>query len=546
MPSIGRRNSKADIALIPPPPGDAGAAAPLAPPALEFAADPPPLGACQLLVHAIEGRDMAPRDANGSSDPVCKVHFKGEQRHTRVVENSLSPIWDETMAFDFEIHTQYQLDTQLVTIEVWDSDRVTDDLIGRCEMDLGKIWRSPDHEIYRQWVAIIPEVDGEFEGVQGYIRLSVCVLPEGQEMKTIHDQIDEDDLVDVLMPPSIEMVGAQLKVNCFKADGLPELDGISRSGQGCDPYITVDVAGCSDARTAVQESTITPEWNETLCVPILMPKTGPPTSDRVRIGVWDQDGLLKNGLVDDDRIGSATIHLDEIDQVWKNPCWVCIYGAPHHVTTGGDQHREQRGLFGGLRDWLQGDEKNIARAMDAGLTPGSAYRGRMLISAELDTDAPEPKLICNGHGALPPSINAEPPPNVKYCLRAFVLEGNGMPVGDKAGSWLFGSSGTGIEISMGENRVQTKLVATQEGRSCWYQELELANLEFPDDVTQLPDVFVNLVSGDDGQDRLSYYRINAMAQAGGLNALDLHGLEDMRDDQELPRARWCKYTADAI
>ena len=41
------------------------------------------------------------------------------------------------------------------------------------------------------------------------------------------------------------------------------------------------------------------------------------------------------------------------------------------VSTGGDQHRERRGILGGLRDWLQGDEKNIARAMDAGVMEGA-------------------------------------------------------------------------------------------------------------------------------------------------------------------------------
>ena len=39
---------------------------------VEFA-DPPPLGACQVLVHVIDARDLAPRDSNNSSDPVVKV-----------------------------------------------------------------------------------------------------------------------------------------------------------------------------------------------------------------------------------------------------------------------------------------------------------------------------------------------------------------------------------------------------------------------------------------------------------------------------------------
>ena len=137
------------------------------------------------------------------------------------------------MAFDFEIESQYQLDTEIVRVEVWDSDRITDELIGQFEMDLGQVWRTKDHEIYRQWVALCPEPGGEFEGIQGYLRLSVTVLPEGAELKTIHDQIDDDDLVDVLMPPSIEMVGAQLILNCYRGDGLPELDDMARAGRGC-------------------------------------------------------------------------------------------------------------------------------------------------------------------------------------------------------------------------------------------------------------------------------------------------------------------------
>lgn len=35
--------------------------------------DPPPLGNCQVLVHAIDARDLAPRDSNNSSDPVVKI-----------------------------------------------------------------------------------------------------------------------------------------------------------------------------------------------------------------------------------------------------------------------------------------------------------------------------------------------------------------------------------------------------------------------------------------------------------------------------------------
>eukprot|EP01052_Picozoa_sp_SAG31_P040677 SAG31_NODE_5950_length_2244_cov_1.525408_3_plen_577_part_01 len=436
---------------------------------------------------------------------------------------------------------RYQLVTEVLRVEVWDSDRIADELIGQFELDLGRVWRATDHEIYRKWVALCPEPGGEFEGIQGYLRLSVTVLPEGMELKTVRDQIDDDDLVDVLMPPSIEMVGAPLHLNCFCAEGLPELDDISRRGRGCDPYISVEVAGCKNARTKEQPSTITPQWNEALCIPILMPKIGPPTSNRVRIGVWDQDGLMRGGLVDDDR--SATIHLDEVDAHWNEPCWVCLYGAPKNVNAGGAEHRENRGFLGSLRDWLQGDQVSIARAMDAGIIAGSAYRGRILISGSMQIDVPEPRLVCNGKLPLPPDAGA-PPPTVEYGLKAFVMEGNSIP---QVSGGLFGTSGTSIEVSIGDHSARSKLATSTGGSSKWYEEVTITGLEYPDDVTQLPDVFVNLVSGKDGEDRLSYYRIPVMSADGKFNSRDLHSLGYMYDPlTNLPRARWFSLKRDVF
>ena len=67
-----------------------------------------------------------------------KVRFETaagkDSKNTAVVEDSLSPFWDETMTFDFDIASQYQLDTQKAYIEVWDSDRVKDEQIGSFEL----------------------------------------------------------------------------------------------------------------------------------------------------------------------------------------------------------------------------------------------------------------------------------------------------------------------------------------------------------------------------------------------------------------------------
>ena len=429
----------------------------------------------------------------------AQVHFGGERRHTETVPDTLSPIFEETMAFDFKITSPYQLDASSLLIEVWDSDRLSDELVGCFELDVGEVWRRPDHEMWRQWVALV-DTTGTYEGVQGYFRLSVSVLPEGFELKTTHDEVDDDELVDVLMAPAIEMVGAELRLNCYRAEDLPDLDDLAATvkgkGSGCDPFLSVAVAGNDSAKTAVRTGTTAPEWNETVVVPIMLPKHGPPTSDRVRLGVWDHDVAAQ-----DDRIGAATIRLGEVARgEWQDPCWINLYGAPRAVSSAGDARESKgRGFFGGLRDLVGGDAGNVAKAMDSGATEGSAYRGRVLLSASITEHVAEPKLLCNGAVELPPGPTSkyEFQNTERFCLRLFVLEGNGLPAA-RSGFSLpgFGKGGTHVAVSMGMDEDATEAQPCEAGRCRWYSELELT-VDYPDDVTQMPDVIVQLMSGKD-------------------------------------------------
>ena len=89
----------------------------------------------------------------------------GQQAHTAVVPKTLSPIWDETMTFNFAIDSHYQLDAATLRVEVWDSDLVHDELIGSFDLNLGKVWRNAEHEMYRQWAALC-DTTGQQGGCQ--------------------------------------------------------------------------------------------------------------------------------------------------------------------------------------------------------------------------------------------------------------------------------------------------------------------------------------------------------------------------------------------
>ncbi|KAK7086142.1 hypothetical protein SK128_016539 [Halocaridina rubra] len=87
-----------------------------------------------VRVYVIMGRDLAPKDAGGSSDPYVTISF-GKSKKTSKNEyrpNTLNPIFGHV----FEVSGQLPLHKDL-KIEVWDRDLLTsDDLIGETIIDL--------------------------------------------------------------------------------------------------------------------------------------------------------------------------------------------------------------------------------------------------------------------------------------------------------------------------------------------------------------------------------------------------------------------------
>ena len=519
-----------------------------------------------------------------------------DSKTTSVVEGNLSPYWDETMTFDFDIASQYQLDTQKAYIEVWDSDRVKDDQIGSFELDLGFLWRQKDHELYRRWLSL-SDSTGTFLGVQGYLRITACLLPEGAEPKTVRDEIPSgDELQDVLMGSSIETIESVVKVNCFRADGLPDMDRTGGNGEGtrCDPFVAVKIDGVLGS-TLHKDGTTTPEWNETLMVPVKQPKHGPNTSGRVRISVFDHDGLgiaAKLGLsatgdgflskavsgveaatgldVDgdgtrtrnphhnlttccqmlktrllvvagalgadgtaidgalekaNDLIGSTDIEFDAISEHWKKPCWVNLYGAPSSA-----------------RDFsvsnLMGEAKRAVAEMESGAIEASAYRGRVLLSAAVQKNVQDPKLLCKGQLPIPPKKTRHPPQAVKFKLRVCVLEGSSLP--------HVGNQKLRVEVCHGlaepkqttsrNWRSSGSKSKSKTGRVQWYNELDV-DASYPNDIMQIPDIFINLL--DEKGNRLAYRRIPVLdTKTNSINTNDIWDLTDMENFDGLLKASW--------
>ncbi|EEC83327.1 hypothetical protein OsI_28711 [Oryza sativa Indica Group] len=86
-----------------------------------------------LSVTVISAEDLPPMDVMGKADPFVVLYLKkGEtKKKTRVVTETLNPIWNQT--FDFVVEDALH---DLLMVEVWDHDTFGKDYIGRCILTL--------------------------------------------------------------------------------------------------------------------------------------------------------------------------------------------------------------------------------------------------------------------------------------------------------------------------------------------------------------------------------------------------------------------------
>ena len=83
------------------------------------------------IVHVFGASGLAARDLNGTSDPYVIVKHTDQEASTRVVQKSLSPMFDETLAvFVKNVKTP-------LAVSVWDKDEVSaDDELGMVDVEL--------------------------------------------------------------------------------------------------------------------------------------------------------------------------------------------------------------------------------------------------------------------------------------------------------------------------------------------------------------------------------------------------------------------------
>eukprot|EP00899_Mesostigma_viride_P005696 jgi/Mesvir1/15127/Mv14762-RA.2 len=108
------------------------------------------------VVQLVEGRDLVAKDANGKSDPYCKLSLGEKKRISKAMPNTLEPKWDQEFRFPAVGGSGDRL-----TLSCYDRDFVrgmSDDFLGSLQVDLTKY---RDGHIHDMWLKLQATASGE-------------------------------------------------------------------------------------------------------------------------------------------------------------------------------------------------------------------------------------------------------------------------------------------------------------------------------------------------------------------------------------------------
>jgi len=107
-------------------------------------------GSYIIKVRIFEGSDIRPVEWNGSVQAFVVVRLFDQVKQTQVVKDTLSPLFDNSIIFEFNHLTKGQLESAKLVIELWDWNRfMPNELVGNHEIDLSTIYYQENHQFYR-------------------------------------------------------------------------------------------------------------------------------------------------------------------------------------------------------------------------------------------------------------------------------------------------------------------------------------------------------------------------------------------------------------
>ncbi|ETO84330.1 hypothetical protein F444_01744 [Phytophthora nicotianae P1976] len=460
-------------------------------------------GDYNVQVHVIEARDLVPKDSTGTSDPVVYVEVFGEKQQTAVKKQVLSCFWDDLLIFPFRNLDKSEVEMGYVRLSVMDANTFQRaELIGAAQFDVSYIYSQANHQLANVWIGLTDIANTTNQGIQGYLRASISIIGPGDKLVPPPSPFGEgasSDMNNVIMPPSVTQHVRFLGAVIHVAEHLPPMDVAVVGRGGLDAYVKGSIAGGDAIRTRVRtkkgrRDELCPSFNEELMLVIREPSM----ADSIQLAVYDWDQVGSDELVG---YVYQSVKLVKAMGGKIGPFWANIYGAPLRLKSVGigDSMKKQMNTY-----------PDIA----------STYRGRLLITLRVldnDDNSFDETNQKRNTKRIPRDLY---PRERIYRLRAHFVWGSQIPSfmsskrpGQKAKMQLVMSCGLN-EIASSRNR-------NVNGTVEWNNMEESEKMLLPEDLSQVPDIFLYLCRGEgDTRKAVCFRRFTAKELFEGRPARD--------------------------
>lgn len=456
---------------------------------------PIPNGEWTVRINIFELRNLKGVDSSGSSDPFVSASVLGMTKKTDRQRQTQSCMVNQLLFFS-KICTGLEFEDQKIIIQVMDWNRLGGATkIGMYTLDAKRVLELPGRELYRKWFALQDPNGGKRPA--GFVKMSITVVPPGgspphHEARDDVEELSSANLLknNVLKTPKMSYQNWAVHITVGWADMLPRMaspryrDAIRGFSKfyysGWDECQTqtfiseakevVDPNVAPACRVLPQRRVI---WNEEYILPLTI------INERVA-----QEGIslklfhrimprLQDPFREDQLIGQVSVSFEEL---FKNMTTAVVRGDPADGEDEGDRVRRVA--------LMKPRYYNFYGAPDGQADPydkGVAFRGRVLIGV-----AAKP-----GEIAEPFVRPCPPPPRPKLefykmdftVLRASELSlknGWSVHVEGRIGLYQFGHT---IPKAIVTNN------CAEWDENC---AVSIPNLQFPEDVEQIPDFFVTI------------------------------------------------------
>ncbi|XP_050731196.1 multiple C2 and transmembrane domain-containing protein-like isoform X3 [Eriocheir sinensis] len=204
-----------------------------------------------VTIVLVEGKNLLPMDADGTSDPYVKFRLGNEKYKSKADFHTLHPKWLEQ--FDFH---QFDEQSSNLEITVWDKDvRTKDDFMGRCVLDISKYEKEKTHHI---WAPLDKGAGSVF------LLLTISGITSSETISDLHSFDDNPKELQNMAANykwtrtlhNVKDVG-HLRVKVFRAQGLASAD----IGGKSDPFCVLELVN-DRLQTQTEYKTLSPSWNK--------------------------------------------------------------------------------------------------------------------------------------------------------------------------------------------------------------------------------------------------------------------------------------------